>query len=120
MAGSAWQTIQGHDLHGLGAVAALKHDVAQRLDLRDVPDLHGLGAVAALKRLQRGSITVAEGHLHGLGAVAALKRPWPCAARGWAVHLHGLGAVAALKHQMVGNDYANLVGVSTALEPWPH
>jgi len=60
------------NLHGLGAVAALKHRHPTGACRRTVY-LHGLGAVAALKLLRGIDSIQALRYLHGLGAVAALK-----------------------------------------------
>jgi len=82
-------------------------------------DLHGLGAVAALKHVDWKNIPTHLVDLHGLGAVAALKPYSGAKIHRNRIHLHGLGAVAALKQILSRLD--SIDGkISTALEPWPH
>ena len=108
-------------LHGLMAVAALKHQNRPVMYGYDVDVLHGLMAVAALK--PQRTRTSAPGPfpvLHGLMAVAALKRRMPAWPACWSRVLHGLMAVAALKHS--GGRFYPLDPrpFSTASWPWPH
>jgi len=107
------------NLHGLGAVAALKLYTARLLDIQPgrSPRSWSRGRIEASPT---AGDRVNVGNLHGLGAVAALKLATGATAPIVGINLHGLGAVAALKPISHSGRGDSARRISTVLEPWPH